>query len=118
MRGKNYFASDLNRFINECGLCSEKMTVINIDCLMIKISQRRIRIIESKHTLEHMSKSQETAMLILKDITKNSDVWDVGVFEVRGDLPYNTVQIREFGTDKIMTLNQKEFIQWLNFEDF
>ena len=69
---KNYYGSDLNKFVNE--ECSKEMTVINIDMLEYKRSLKKIRIIESKHNNERMPKSQEEILKIFR-IWFNRCLW-------------------------------------------
>jgi len=93
------------------------MTCINIDCLLVKVSQKRIRFIESKHDCEHVPKSQLAALQILNSVTSTStSKWKVEYYLVRGDPPYTTVEIDEVPTGKHTTVPKSELIKWLNFQ--
>jgi hypothetical protein len=116
-KSDRYYGSDLNKFIDE--FCSREMTCINIDCLLVKIKDKRIRFIESKHSIEGMPHSQLTALKILKRIfeSKNNTPWRVEFYVVRGDYPYDEdVEIQEIGSSKVYQPTQQELIKWLNFE--
>ena len=112
MKGSNYYGSDLNRFIDES--CSHKMTCINIDCFLVKVSKKRIRFIESKHTKEGMKKGQKTALKLLSEMLHPS--YTVETFVVRGDYPYNTATVENIETGERTQLDQDTLIAWLDFE--
>lgn len=104
----NYFGSDLNKFVHEN--CTKRMTVNNIDCVIYKASLHRGRLIESKHSGEHLPTSQ---MSILKKLAKKHDV-----YIVRGDYPFEHVEITYVNTGKKYTINdQSRFVRWLEFEE-
>jgi len=112
----NYYGSDLNKFIDEN--CFREMSCINIDCLLLKRSEKKIRIIESKHSKEKLPESQAEALTKLYELLKSSDhPWDAMVYLVRGDPPYEYVEITEWTPEqKTYTLTQKELIEWLEFK--
>jgi len=117
-KNEHYYGSPLNRFIDE--KCSHEMTCINIDCLLVKISKRKVRIIESKHLNEMLPRSQRTALTILKQIVDSSPQtdWSIEFYEVRGDYPYHKAEITRLNHPETrMILSQKALINWLNFGD-
>jgi len=119
-----YFGSDLNKFIHE--KCTNKMTCINIDCLLLRLSKKRLRIIESKHSLEKIKNSQLEVLKILfkvfkiaeksKWFKKYFDGWTFEVWIVIGDDPYEDITIEHPLYEKKYVLTGDEFIQWLEFE--
>ena len=111
MKNKNYYGSDLNKFIDE--ECTRKMTCNNLDCYLIKVAYRRIRFIESKHTNEGMANSQRAGLQILEETRHVS--YDIEVFIVRGEYPYHTAVIEDLHGHS-WTLSQNHLRQWLNFE--
>lgn len=114
-KNEHYYGSELNRFIDE--KCSHQMTCINIDCLLVKIAKKRIRIIESKHSAEFAPKSQITALKILHNLIQPKDGWHVEFLMVYSDYPYNGMtQIEDLDENVLAILNQQQLIKWLNFE--
>lgn len=112
MKNENYYGSDLNRFIDE--QCSHRMTCINVDCFLVKVAQKRIRFIESKHSQEGMKKGQKTALSLLSELVHPS--YTIETFIVRGEYPYHTATVENIVTAEITQLDQKALISWLNFE--
>ncbi len=111
-----YYGSDLNKFVDE--KCSHQMTCINIDGLFIKVAKKKLRIIESKHNNERMPTSQESALKTLNYIFKNSSAkYETEVCKVEGDYPYiDGACVYRFGDGIKKYLNQKQLIEWLEFE--
>jgi hypothetical protein len=115
VKTERYYGSDLNRLVDE--KCSHQMSCINIDCLLVKVSKKRIRIIESKHGMEPIPKSQLAALKILNYITSTSaSEWQIEYYIVRGDPPYENANILDFINGKQITVSKQELIEWLNFE--
>lgn len=118
MKNSAYYGSDLNKLIDE--KCTRLMTCINVDCLLIKVSYKRIRFIESKHTHERMNKGQLTALRILM-IVKHP-TYRIESFIVRGEYPFYTAVVEIPGAHvysvptRKWTLDQKSLIKWLDFE--
>ena len=115
LKNEHYYGSDLNKFIDE--KCSHQMDCINIDCLQIKVSKKRIRFIESKKDNEHTPKSEIRAMNILKYLLSKQQEWKVEFCIVSGNYPFQSAEIFQFGTEELFTLNQEQLIKWLNFEE-
>ena len=90
------------------------MTCINIDCLLVKVAQKQIRFIESKHTTEGMQKGQKTALSLMTDLIHPS--YTIETFIVRGEYPYHTATVENIATNEVFQLNQEGLISWLNFE--
>ena len=123
-RGKEvtYYGSDLNKWIAEN--CSREMTHINIDGLSHKRAKKIVRIIESKHSTEGMPKSQWDVLRLLAEyflkINKRTVMFD-HTFEcyiVRGDHPYEIVEIKDLVNDKEFTLDNENLKKFLEFEDY
>tara|TARA_Y100000310_G_C20008977_1_gene502025 strand:- start:68 stop:463 length:396 start_codon:yes stop_codon:yes gene_type:complete len=119
---KNYFGADLNKYANEN--CSKQMTIINIDYLSYKRSKKTIRIIESKHSSEGMPKSQREVLeifaSIFKKLNKSIVIFDY-TFEcyvVRGDFPYEIVEVEDLVNNTKFKLDNKNLKQFLEFEDY
>ena len=108
-----YYGSDLNKFVNEN--CSKEQTVINIDLLIYKRSEKHIRIIESKHIGERMYYSQKEILKILSTAILPNYKYEV--FIVIGDPPdYEPVTIIDIIKSKIYKIKEKQdFINWLEF---
>lgn len=111
---KVYFASDLNKFVNEN--CSKEMTAINIDLLLYKRSQKRIRIIESKHSSEKIPDSQKEVLTILSTAAFRGYKYEV--YMVMGDPPdYDSVKIIDLNNGKEYKIQCKQdFLDWLEFK--
>lgn len=112
MKGSSYYGSDLNRLIDE--RCSRRMTCINIDCFLVKVAQKRIRFIESKHSGEGMKKGQKTSLGLLSGFIHPS--YTIDSFIVRGEYPYHTAIVENIATAEVIQLDQRDLISWLNFE--
>lgn len=113
-----FFGSDLNKFIHYH--CSKEMDVINIDCLQWKSRGMRLRLIESKHSEESLSKRQKVLLPMFARCLRflwNIYLMPIEVFTVYGDFPYAAVKIVNMldGREYIID-NRARFIAWLNFE--
>ena len=119
---KNYFGADLNKFANEN--CSKQMTIINIDFLGYKRAKKIVRIIESKHSKERMPSSQREVLEIFAKFFKKINQlipMSKHTFEcyiVRGDFPYDVVEIEDLVNKSTFAVNQENLIKFLNFEDY
>ena len=112
---EKYYGSPLNRFIAQH--CSREMTCINIDCLLLKSSKKRIRIIESKHVGEHLPATQLEALQTLQQILSKANTdWTVELYIVVGNPPYEEAEIINLANGGRAKLNREELIKWLNFE--
>jgi len=118
IKNDHYYGSDLNKFIDE--RCSREMTCNNIDCALLKMAQRRIRFIESKHYAEGMPKSQRQLLEILKWVTDHPEQkeWKLEYFIVVGNYPYrNGANILEIGKNKTYSISNQALVDWLNFRE-
>ncbi len=126
---KNYYGSDLNKFVNK--ECSKEMTVINIDMLQYKRKLKRMRVIESKHNNEKLPKSQEEILKIFAKIFRflnglsdwintqfNIEFKYYELFIVTGDFPYNNCKIEDWVNDKSFNLDNKNLIKFLEFKNY
>ena len=115
MRWDDFYNSDMNafhRFVNQ--YCTYQMTATDVDCFFVKVSQKRLRFIESKHTTEGMKKGQKIALKLLAELTHSN--YTVECFVVRGEYPYQTATVENLATNEVFQLDQVDFISWLNFE--
>ena len=111
-KNNNYYGSDLNRLIDE--RCTRKMTCNNLDCVLVKVSQRKIRFIESKHINEGSKKGQQLLLDLLSQMNLNG--WGIESYLVRGEYPYETASVLNIKTKETRIMNQQQLILWLNFE--
>lgn len=115
MNLKNYYGSDINRFIGEC--LPRVMTTINIDLCQICYSEKKIRICEYKHLNEPMGKQQKNLLLfiakcfkILNLLNKNKkqfpDIynWTFQVLVIKGNFPFDKIEITDYLNNKIVTI--------------
>ena len=115
MKWSEFYNSDMNafhRFVNK--YCSNEMTATDVDCFFVKVAQRRLRFVESKHTTEGMKKGQKIALTLLAQLTHPN--YTVECFVVRGEYPYQTATVENLATNEVFQLDQEDFILWLNFE--
>ncbi len=115
MKWDDFYNSEMNafhRFVNK--YCSNEMTATDIDCFFVKVSQKRLRFIESKHTSEGMKKGQRIALSLLAQLTHVNYI--VECFVVCGEYPYQMVTVENVATNEVFELGQESFISWLNFE--
>ena len=117
---KNYFGSDLNKFLNV--ECTKLMTVNNIDVLQFKRSKNILRIIESKHDSENMPDSQFEVLDKLAKIFSyvnevNSDKFPkLEIYIVCGNPPYEKVEVIDMITKETKVIYDKEiFKRFCNF---
>lgn len=117
VKPEHYYGSELNRFIAEC--CTRKMTCINVDCLLVKNDQKKIRFIEYKHQNEFLPTSQLMALKVVQLITSQPlSGWNSKVFVVRGDYPFvEGAVICSINNLKAVKVNRENLIRWLNFEE-
>ena len=119
-----YYGSDLNKFIAK--KTSREKTCINIDCVLMKISKRKLRIIESKYSSENIGNQQLKVLqkiFMIFELAMRSHFfnkylknWILDVWIVKGDPPYNEVKIIHPYTKKEQILNHSEFKKWLEFD--
>lgn len=106
---KNYYGSDLNRFVAE--RCRKDMVVNNIDLIINDYKNNSIRIVESKHSNEKLSKGQELLLQRLSNLGINTYV-------VYGDEPYNTAYIYSFQTKETIKVDQENLKLFLDNQSF
>ena len=117
-----YFGSDLNKWVDD--FCTREMTHINIDGLSHKKSKNIVRIIESKHSKEGMPQSQRDVLKLLAEYFSKIDKRTVmfhHTFEcyvVRGDFPYEVVEVEDLVNDTKFTLDNENLKNFLDFEDY
>jgi hypothetical protein len=109
-----YYGSDLNKFIDQN--CNREMTVNNIDLIMYKVSKNHIRIIESKHELENMPKSQYNLLCKLAEL-RTIGRCTFEVYIIKGDPPYLESKIINLSDKKVANVTKDMLIKFLNFED-
>jgi 16S rRNA G966 N2-methylase RsmD len=110
-----YYGSQLNKYLHNL---SKEMTVINLDCLQYKASQKKIRIIESKYKNESVGNQQRKVLQILADVTRSNNYgYTVGVYIIYGNPPYNDGAIIENLTlGKTKEVNKEQLDKWLQFK--
>ena len=104
---ENYYGSELNRFIAEN--CKTDMVVNNIDLIINDYKTKTIRIIESKHSKEKLSKGQD---ILLSEITKKG----ILCYVVYGDFPYDSVEVYSYASKELRKMNKHQLIKFLNNE--
>lgn len=115
MNWNEFYNSDMNafhRFVNQ--YCSPEMTATDIDCFFVKVSQKRLRFIESKHTIEGMKKGQMIALLLLANLSHPN--YSIECFVVRGEYPYDFAVVENAKTHEVFHVDQQTLISWLNFD--
>lgn len=108
----NSAMNDFHRFVNQ--YCSKEMTATDVDCFFVKVAQKRLRFIESKHTSEGMKKGQKIALTLLAQLTHPN--YTVECFVVRGEYPYQTATVENLATNEVYLVDQEALKSWLNFE--
>jgi len=104
--------NDFHRFVNQ--YCSKEMTATDVDCFFVKVAKKRLRFIESKHTIEGMRKGQKIALTLLAQLTHPN--YTVECFVVRGEYPYHTATVENLATNEVFLVDQEALVSWLNFE--
>lgn len=112
----NYYNSELSEFIGT--ECKKVMTSIDVDILQVKASRNILRFIESKHINEKLGDQQEKALKqlgwIARLINKNTELFSgktMQVYLVRGNRPYDKVEIYDFVNFKWYELIEKNKIK-------
>ncbi len=112
-KNENYYGSELNRHIDKN--CEHDFTSINIDCFQLKWESKVVRFIESKHTLEPLGDQQLKALKLLATHIKLADGWQVKVYIVRGDPPYEKIDVQDLITnEKFKVIGEENVIDWLS----
>lgn len=112
-----YYASDLNKYIQKT--FPRTFTCTNIDTGLLKIDagKHTVRIIETKHSLEHISDAQGWFLQDLTKIAKvnnqNLNMPKMYIYRITGDYPFISVKIYDYITGETIVLNKKEFDQWI-----
>lgn len=120
MSDLKYYGSDLNKFIDK--KCPHVMTVNNIDLIMLKNRDRKIHLIESKHTSEYVKKTQKKVLGELCKIftvANNDDIktYKTYIFICYADSPYENMIINDLINNKEYELKtNKDIIKWLCFD--
>lgn len=124
-KNERYYGSDLNKFIDEN--CTHEMTAINIDCLLLKWSKKKLYILESKHSSERsMRKGQRSLLNFLAKILKNITAcnlmeyigWTFKAYIIIGDKPYDCLTVIDLIENKLFEVTGKDnVIKFLEMED-
>ena len=101
----NYYGSDLNEFVAKN--CKKDMVVNNIDLIINDYKNKNIRIIESKHRNEKLSKGQE---ILLKQLSKMG----INTYVIYGDPPYDEAKVYSFQNKQTKIFNKSELILFLD----
>jgi hypothetical protein len=84
----NYHGSELNQFVDEN--CRRNMVCNNIDCILWDHDKKKLRIIESKHSMEQVPPSQKALLEFMK-----------GVFDFLNEKGYkSSIRVEDCGKDK------------------
>lgn len=120
-----YYGSDLNKFIDD--KCIHEMTAINIDCVLLRWSKKKLYIIESKHSSEgNMKKGQKDLLYFLTKILKNIIFcklidyagWIFKIYIIIGDEPYTHLRVRDLMENRWFEVKGKyNVIKFLEMED-
>lgn len=117
---KSYFASDLNKYIQEN--LPRTFSCMNIDCLLLKLHSpdgKIFRIIESKHSSEKTRKSenmQNRTLETLQLLDNNNNGIRVEVYKLIGDYPFNKAEIYSYKYKEWKTINNEEMNSFLQFD--
>lgn len=103
----NYYGSNLNKFASE--LVTRKIIVNNIDMITNIWNGSNIRIIESKHTNEAVTKGQG------KNLSELTKMHNIDCYTIRGEYPYLSAEVYSFKTGKTKVLTQSELIDFLGY---
>ncbi|MBA7547892.1 hypothetical protein ES705_40333 [subsurface metagenome] len=124
-KDERYYGSDLNKFIDDN--CIKEMTCINIDCLLLRWSKKKLYIIESKHSSERaMKKGQRQLLDFLAKILRNIKIcniieyigWTFKIYIIIGDEPYDCLTVTDLIEDKLFEVTGKDnVIKFLEMED-
>lgn len=123
----------LNKFISR--YCSKEMTSIDIDVCLLKMSKKHLRMIESKHITEGMSKGQrrlyETLVWMFKGLNRLFSDWKFEVMRIYGtplipeedgdiyDVIYEEIIVRDLIKDEVFKITGVEkIIKFLEFEEY
>jgi len=105
----NYYGSDLNKYTGTS--LPRVMTVNNFDLVILKRTKKIIRIIESKHIDEKLPWEQEwenqTQHELLALFAKfgHVDGYQLEVYVVQGDPPFDAVIVYQYKTDEIQDIH-------------
>jgi len=108
----NYFNSELNKYIGE--KLPKIMTSIDLDLFQVKKSRKIIRFAEYKHSNEKIGYQQSEALKRLAkmaiEINKNKELfeeWTMQVMIIRGNDPYDYIEITDLLTNKVYKVDDK-----------
>lgn len=102
---KDYFNSDLNRFIAK--ECRKDIIAIDIDLVINDYKKGHIKIIESKHLHESLGKGQRN---VLERLTKRH----ITCFVIFGNEPFDDVFLYSFKNYTLYRIDKSLLIKFLN----
>lgn len=110
-----YFGSPLNYFIYK--ECRKDIVVNNIDLIIHDYKNKIIKIIESKHDNEPIRVGQGLLLKKLRQLVpKKIDGYTIQILIVRGNYPYDSVDLLNTNGELVKKLNKNELIKFLNNE--
>ena len=112
LRNKHYIQSTYHNMIDD--ECTRKMSVIDVDLLMVKNDAKIIRFIECKREGERVSRGQFIALLKLAQL--EHPTFEVEAYILTGNPPYDYNRLRNLKTKVDYYLTRAELIDWFNFE--
>jgi hypothetical protein len=101
---ENYYGSELNKFAAEN--CRKDIVINNIDLIINNYKDNKLKIVESKHSKEKLSKGQD---ILLKKLSKIG----INVFVVYGDYPYNDSTVYSYQTNRTIQMNKEQLTEFL-----
>lgn len=111
----NYFNSELNKYIGEN--LPKVMTSIDLDLFQVKVSRKIIRFAEYKHIKERIGYQQLKALQQLAKMAKTINInkelfdgWTMQVMIIRGNVPYDYIEINDLITNKLYKISDKKII--------
>ena len=117
----NYYKGDLLPMTNH--LCRQNMTTGDIDMFAWDYYKKVIRVIEQKRETEKEKESQKRFLKFMQELfdeLKKTDKYkhyDMGVYLVRGDPPFDSATITSFSGSKIPTeITHSELIKFIELE--
>ena len=105
-----YYKGDLLPLINT--KCRKDMTAGDKDGVQWDFNKKIYRIIESKRTNEIQKSSQDRLLKFETSIQISN--YQVEVYKIIGDPPFETSTIINMANDKIQTVNHNQLIDFLN----
>jgi len=110
------FSSDLNKWIYDEQI--RGISISNIDCVVSRFSAAGddIKVIEFKHMNEPDRPMQEALLRRLAQAFRavnDSTGSRYGVYKIRGELPFNSVELHDYITGDVKTISNEELREFV-----